>query len=1635
MADIATLTIEVDTDADDANDKLNKLVATTGNLESAQKSLASATDILNQKMKDLTAATSDQLDDMQLLAMQVGLSTGAMLSWSQAADKMNLSAGTSSTLLANMTKILSDHTSATASAREQAAALGVNLNAYASSEALPALIAIGDKLNGLAQDANTAAISQQLLGTNSKDALAALNDGFKELSPQQKQFNDFLVAMKQNQDDFNDSMAKAKTIGIVAWWDDLKTAVSNFFTDSLQTKENYALLMQYIENDTTELLTFWKESDRSSSEIWSSLFDNIGKIIQTWYASIGGIVLTDDAQAAIYNFLVKPFVDWGAAVSTVVSRDLTNAMGSLRDILGSVGDFIYNNSVGAFNSWVDSVENSIASSKTFQTVLQGFAMAGSSSSFPAVASALQPVKDGFNWLATNAATIGDAIYNAFRKATPPVVELAADTQTAIAYTTQQKDAWLAATSALDPTTAATKSYNDQLDALQNLLKNQIITLDQFNRLMAIAAKSFTDTVDPVGAYLRQLDDTTQTTIKFMGATDGSTQSVTMAKLQIQAHTQALAQSKTGQADAATEAHILSDLIAQQAQSYSDAAKSAEFNYQQQSAGLTLLTGAYGSSAAAGALAEAAVTAHAKALANPAINEGRQLIEDLTTAYQNATLELTKSMASIDDQTAAQQRLNDAAVNGNAALKDMQLWNQAVAAASKAAAAAMALGDGSLLQSIDDVTYAYYNKLKVQSDTQAQGQIIKETQSLQDQLAVAQLELDTIGQNPGQRQAEIDALKERQKLLAQGADINSQDAQTLIDLNSKLGQINGQVKEQQAAEQAMTKPFENAVTGIQNAFVSMFEGIFSGGVNSFKTLGDSILKIFIQLAAQIASLLVFKPVIGDVLSSVGLGSVAQKITGPDVGSLFGSSGGTSSAGGSSGGLFSNISNIGSGIWDRLTSGSILGSGTTNSLNIWGSNNLGIGNFNPLNAADTPGVGLGDILGAGGFGAIGGSVASLLGIAKNPYGGIAGGLAGGGLALAGLGSIAGPIGAAIGLIASLFGPSKPNVGASANFGFDNGTIVGTDPKGTHYAALGDSLEGQITALGPQINTILGQLGATETVGPSGYIGANNDGSFSVNLSAGAQGINQVVTHDSSVSQANLGLYASRDILSLIGKQALAARAYAKSNGGVNPGELTTGLSDTAATVLGSDTFANSTTQQDITDALTFIQQYDAAVKSLTADTSAAGQAQTQYQAALDAINTQFDTLEASANKYGLATDSLEAARQKEIASLNATKAATDTLNATFGDNKLSLQMTQWARAVSDAQNEVATAGQAATNAYQTQRNALTSMIQALDAASGNITGTQNSLLLGNLSPLNADQKQAIVAQQYFTTLNDALNGDTTALGNIGALSTQYLQAWQAGSGQTATADQYAQVFQQVYDNLTKANQVALSQKDIATSQLTTLDDSYAELVNIVNGVGDVTDAIKKLPDTLQATFNNAIAASQKLTQAQGNQNAGQLNAFNQLAGAVSTYIAQGGTDVQGTFGSTRDAILNAITDWHTLETIGETYYKNNNDPATANAIRAKIITMGGTPAFAQGGITSGPSLAGEAGPEAVIPLPNGRSVPVQLMSNSSTDKRLDALTATVQTLIDITSKIGTASVEALKGIGNEQHQTRLAIQAPG
>lgn len=73
------------------------------------------------------------------------------------------------------------------------------------------------------------------------------------------------------------------------------------------------------------------------------------------------------------------------------------------------------------------------------------------------------------------------------------------------------------------------------------------------------------------------------------------------------------------------------------------------------------------------------------------------------------------------------------------------------------------------------------------------------------------------------------------------------------------------------------------------------------------------------------------------------------------------------------------------------------------------------------------------------------------------------------------------------------------------------------------------------------------------------------------------------------------------------------------------------------------------------------------------------------------------------------------------------------------------------------------------------------------------------------------------------------------------------------------------------------------------------------------------------------------------------------------------------------------------------VGIIGYENHGDPRKGYNFRSGIQfavsqILGVDPSkigkFAKGGITQGPSIAGEAGPEAVVPLPDGKSIPVQM-----------------------------------------------------
>ena len=75
---------------------------------------------------------------------------------------------------------------------------------------------------------------------------------------------------------------------------------------------------------------------------------------------------------------------------------------------------------------------------------------------------------------------------------------------------------------------------------------------------------------------------------------------------------------------------------------------------------------------------------------------------------------------------------------------------------------------------------------------------------------------------------------------------------------------------------MLEPWKHALTSLRDDWTSFFEKIYSGGVDSFSSLVDAWKKIGIRFAAEMTSLLTFRPIVGTALNFAGLGGTADQL---------------------------------------------------------------------------------------------------------------------------------------------------------------------------------------------------------------------------------------------------------------------------------------------------------------------------------------------------------------------------------------------------------------------------------------------------------------------------------------------------------------------------------------------------------------------------------------------------------------------------------------------------------------------------------------------------------------------------------------------------------------------------------------
>jgi tape measure domain-containing protein len=335
------------------------------------------------------------------------------------------------------------------------------------------------------------------------------------------------------------------------------------------------------------------------------------------------------------------------------------------------------------------------------------------------------------------------------------------------------------------------------------------------------------------------------------------------------------------------------------------------------------------------------------------------------------------------------------------------------------------------------------------------------------------------------------LKERM-----GRDLTPEEKIRLQEQITEQERLNKAIADQEAAQDAakksaemMQEPFKNALRGIQQSFSDTFRQILDGNVDSFKDMGSAVLNIFKQLAAEIATLLVFQPIVGNILGGLGLGNLGASLgvsqpgagggTGI-LGSLFGGAG--TAAGGTGGAGFSLTDLVGKGLsLGNLFSGSGASGGIGTML--FGTPGMAaVGGSHPMSAV----AGTSGLLGSGG-----GGLASFLnsGIGGGLFSGItaagmtllSGGsmkdaaFSGGGAALgAAIGSIIPGVGTMLGgmlgglagsMLGGLFGKKpkwkKSKMQSGAHLGFNENGFLGV----TDTYTIAKRMEGN-TAIGQQL-----------------------------------------------------------------------------------------------------------------------------------------------------------------------------------------------------------------------------------------------------------------------------------------------------------------------------------------------------------------------------------------------------------------------------------------------------------------------------------------------------------------------------------------------------------------------------------------
>ncbi len=256
-------------------------------------------------------------------------------------------------------------------------------------------------------------------------------------------------------------------------------------------------------------------------------------------------------------------------------------------------------------------------------------------------------------------------------------------------------------------------------------------------------------------------------------------------------------------------------------------------------------------------------ARAKGEAQSAADEAERRAE----ALRDLTLRLDGAAKAEDEFRQIKQQLDEQLAAGNI---DLRKYGELIGLARE--------------QTIEGTPAARAYAAEVERQAEAQK---KAREALDDSIAARREEIRWLdeyaaaikaGEGP-QKEAEIrrrNELEVRREILAaqrQGLEIGDAeraqieaDVQALTEKEQVIQRLKDaqelsrreQERQSKEAAEALAEPFENAMEAIQESISGTISDVLKNGVSSFKDFSGKILDIFIDMAAQLATLLIFRP---------------------------------------------------------------------------------------------------------------------------------------------------------------------------------------------------------------------------------------------------------------------------------------------------------------------------------------------------------------------------------------------------------------------------------------------------------------------------------------------------------------------------------------------------------------------------------------------------------------------------------------------------------------------------------------------------------------------------------------------------------------------------------------------------------